>query len=49
MIDIVTVKGSIEPLVMFTIDLDCSNLELDPYVPKLNRKDLKIKRVRQRI
>jgi hypothetical protein len=48
-IDIVAVKGSIEPLELYTVDLDNTTLPLDPLGPKVNRKDAKVKRVRQRI
>ena len=49
MIDIVTVKGSNEPLELFTVDLDNSTLPLDPIGPKISKKDAKIKRVKQRL
>lgn len=49
MIDRVTVKGSIEPLDLYTCDVDVTNLALDPPQPKLNRKDAKLKRVRARM
>jgi hypothetical protein len=48
-IDIVAVKGSIEPLELYTIDLDNTTLALDPIGPKVNKKDAKIKRVRNRM
>lgn len=34
MIDRVTVKGSIEPLDLYTCDVDNTNLELDPHINK---------------
>lgn len=49
MIDIVTVKGSIEPLELYTVDLENSHLPLDPLLPKLGKRDAKVRRVRQRI
>ena len=49
MIDRVTVKGSNEPLELFTIDVDINKIELEPVQPKLSRKDLKLRRVKQRI
>lgn len=50
MIDRVTVKGSIEPLDLYTCDVDSSNLELDPAVSKAKTsRDAKMKRVKARI
>ena len=48
-IDRVTVKGSVEPLDLFTCDLDTTYLSLDPMEPKLNRRELKIRRVKARM
>ena len=48
-IDIVTVKGSIEPLRLFTVDVEFSHLELEPQKPKYNMKEQKILRVRARL
>ena len=49
MIDRVTVKGSNEPLELFTCDVDISGIQLDPMTHKLTKKDLKIRRVKQRL
>lgn len=49
MIDRVTVKGSIEPLDLYTCDVIFDELPLDPPEPKLSKKDLKLKRVKARI
>lgn len=49
MIDRVTVKGSVEPLDLYTCDVDSSNLDLDPPANKLKGKDAKLKRVKARI
>lgn len=49
MIDRVTVKGSIEPLDLYTCDVIFDELSLDPPEPKLSKKDLKLKRVKARI
>ena len=48
-IDRVTVKGSVEPLDLFTCDLDITYLPLDPIEPKFNRRELKIRRVKARM
>jgi hypothetical protein len=49
MIDRVTVKGSVEPLDLYTCDVEFNNLALEPFQPRLNRKDAKLKRVKMRI
>ena len=49
MIDRVTVKGSIEPLDLYTCDVEPNHLPLEPFQPKLSRKDAKLKRVKARI
>ena len=49
MIDRVTVKGSVEPLDLYTCDVEFNNLQLEPVQPKLNRKDAKLKRVKARL
>lgn len=48
-IDRVTVKGSIEPLDMYTCDVEIANLQLDNYEPKLSKKEVKIRRVKARM
>lgn len=48
-IDTVTVKGSIEPLRLFTVDVEIANLELEAPKPKYSMKEQKILRVRARI
>ena len=46
MIDRVTVKGSNEPLELFTIDADITGIDLEPLAPKMTKKDAKLKRVK---
>jgi len=49
-IDRVTVKGSIEPIELFTCDVDYSILPLEPLdLKKPAKKDAKIKRVKARL
>ena len=48
MIDRVCVKGSIEPLDLYTCDVEYSLLGLDPLV-KMNKKDAKLRRVKARM
>ena len=49
MIDRVTVKGSIEPLDLYTCDVEYNNLPMDPYECKKTRRELKLLRVRSRM
>ena len=49
MIDRVTVKGSVEPLDLYTCDVEIANINLEPVQPKLNRKEAKLKRVKARM
>lgn len=48
-IDTVTVKGSIEPLELFTCDCEYSNLPLDPDEKPLSKKEQKLRRVKARM
>ena len=48
MIDRVTVKGSVEPLDMYTCDLEYTLLPLDPAV-RMSKKDAKLRRVKARL
>jgi hypothetical protein len=43
------VKGSIEPLDLFTVDVDTSNLPLANPEPKLTKKEAKLVRAKARI
>jgi hypothetical protein len=47
-IDRVTVKGSTEPLDLYTCDVEYSLLETNPFV-RVNKKDAKLKRVKARL
>lgn len=49
MIDRVTVKGSIEPLDLYTCDVDYSQLPLEPIQAQAGKRDAKLKRVKARI
>lgn len=48
-IDCVTVKGSIEPLELYTCDVDITNLQLDPFEKPISSKEAKLRRVKARI
>lgn len=48
-IDRVTVKGSVEPLDLYTCDVDTSQLPFEIPEPKLNGKQQKLKRAKLRI
>jgi hypothetical protein len=48
-IDRVTVKGSTEPLEMYTCDVENNDLALDPYEHKPSRREMKLRRVKARI
>lgn len=48
MIDRVTVKGSIEPLDLYTCDCEYTLLQVEP-PSKFNRKDAKLRRVKARL
>lgn len=48
-IDCVTVKGSIEPLRLYTCDTDITDLELEPETKALTKKELKMQRVKARL
>ena len=48
-IDRVTVKGSVEPLDLYTCDLDYSTLPLEPFHHQRSRKEAKIRRVKARL
>lgn len=49
MIDRVTVKGSVEPLDLYTCDVEFNHLQLEPIQPVLSKQEAKLKRVKQRI
>ncbi len=48
-IDIVNVKGSPDPLRLYTVDVEYNHLELEPAKPKHSMKESKIQRVRARM
>jgi len=48
-IDRVTVKGSNEPLELYTCDVEIGNLILEPYEKPITRKEAKLRRVKARI
>ena len=48
-IDRVTVKGSIEPLDLYTCDLASELLQPDPWEPTISRKEAKLRRVKARM
>lgn len=46
MIDNVKIKGSEQPLELFTCDVDISTIQLEPVQNRQTRKEAKLKRVK---
>ena len=48
-IDTIVLKGSVDPLELFTCDVEFSNMALEPLEAQITKKEAKLRRVKARM